>query len=90
MPKIFVDSQNNFSVYIYTNDHEPPHVHVFIGSKKSRNQADIKIALGSETEAPRLVAIDPSISNKNARKALILVAEHQEEFLAQWHKIHDP
>ncbi|MEM8638101.1 MAG: DUF4160 domain-containing protein [Cyanobacteria bacterium P01_G01_bin.54] len=76
MPKIFVDSQSNLSVYIHTDDHEPSHVHVFIGRKRSRNQANIKVALGSEIEAPYLISVHGKIGDKDVRKVLALVADH--------------
>ncbi|MCT7978624.1 DUF4160 domain-containing protein [Laspinema olomoucense] len=88
MPKIFTDSQQNLNVYIYTNDHDPAHVHVFLGTKRER-KPDIKIAIGSETERPRIIMKHPSIANKDAVAALKLVAKHQEQFLEEWYKYHD-
>ena len=88
MPKIFEDQQHSLTVFIYTNDHVPAHVHVFLGRKSSRYQPGIKINLGSEDQAPSLITVDPSISNQNAIKALKLVAEHQELFLQKWNQIH--
>jgi hypothetical protein len=88
MPNIFEDRQNGLTVYIYTNDHVPAHVHVFVGRKGSRNQPGIKINLGSENQAPSLVTVHPSISNRDVINALKLVAEHQEIFLQEWNRIH--
>ena len=88
MPKIFEDLKDGLTVYIYTNDHLPSHVHVFVGRKRSKNQPGIKIALGSEEQAPTFVAIDASISQQDAIKALRLVANHQEDFLREWERIH--
>jgi hypothetical protein len=89
MSNIFESQQNGLiTVYIYSDDHSPAHVHVFIGRKGSRGQADIKINLGSEDEAPRLVKAHPSISTKDLKKALKLVADHQELFLKEWNQIH--
>jgi len=88
MPKIFEDPKDGLTVYIYTNDHSPPHVHVFVSRKTSKNQPDIKIALGSEEKAPAFVTIDSSISQRDAIKALKLVANHQEDFLKEWDRIH--
>jgi hypothetical protein len=89
MSKIFEDQQNGLTtVYIYSDDHLPAHVHVFIGRKGSRGQAGIKINLGSEDKAPRLVKADTGISTKDLKKALKLVADHQELFLKEWNRIH--
>ena len=88
MPRIFTDPKNGLTVYIYPNDHLPAHVHVFVGRKTSRNQPDIKINLGSEEQAPKLVSIDSSISDRDAINARKLVAEHQEEFLTKWYQYH--
>lgn len=91
MPKIFPKNSTNpqhLWVYVYTNDHEPAHVHVFCGRKRQRQQPDMKIAIGSETERPQLVEKHTSIAKKDAIAALKLVAEHQQEFLEEWHRIH--
>jgi hypothetical protein len=88
MSNIFEDRQNGLTVYIYTNDHIPAHVHVFPGRKGSRNQSGIKINLGSEDQAPSLVKIDRGISNRDIKNALRLVAENQEFFLQEWNRIH--
>ena len=88
MPKIFEDQQNGLTVYIYTNDHVPAHVHLFVGRKGSKNQPGIKINLGSEDQAPSLVTVHPSINNRDIKNALRLVAENQELFLQEWNRIH--
>ncbi|MGM0454580.1 MAG: hypothetical protein ACQERW_00245 [Cyanobacteriota bacterium] len=38
---------------MYTNDHQPAHVHVFPGRKG--NQPDMKIAIGNEDQRPKLI-----------------------------------
>ncbi|HEY9705327.1 MAG TPA: DUF4160 domain-containing protein, partial [Allocoleopsis sp.] len=40
MPKILEDTQNNLIVYIYTNDHQPAHVHVLKGRKSEQNRLE--------------------------------------------------
>lgn len=74
MPKVLEDLQNNLYVYIYTNDHIPAHVHIFKGRKNDKNQMEIKINIGSETQAPSLVSAHDKIKNKDLLNALILVA----------------
>ncbi|AFY85225.1 DUF4160 domain-containing protein [Oscillatoria acuminata] len=89
MPKIFTDPTQNLTVYIYFNDHEPAHVHVFAGRKRQWDQPNIKIAIGDEFQRPRLIAKPAQFSRHEAIAALKLVAEHQEEFLRRWQEIHD-
>lgn len=88
MPKILEDIQNNFFVYIYTNDHLPAHVHIFKGRKNDANQMEIKINIGSEIEPPSLVSANDKIKNKDLVAALKLVANHQETLLSKWQEIH--
>jgi hypothetical protein len=88
MPKILEDHQNNLTVYIYFDDHIPAHVYVFCGAKRSRNQLNMKIALGSETECPTLLIKAQSIQTKDVIAALKLVAKHQQELLEKWKEIH--
>lgn len=88
MPKILEDAQNNLFVYIYTNDHEPAHVHVFKGRKNDTNQTEAKINIGSETERPSVVVADETMSDRDIEKALRLVAANQEMLLNKWQAIH--
>ncbi len=88
MPKILVDINNNLFVYIYTNDHEPAHVHVFKGKKNETNQTEAKIKIGSEEECPSVVVADEKMSGKDIVKALKLVAANQEKLLDKWQEIH--
>lgn len=89
MPKIIEDQKTNLVVYIYTNDHEPAHVHVFRGRKTDTNKADIKIYIGSEEEAPELREAHPSLKTKDIVNAIKLVAENQEMLLERWQEIHE-
>jgi hypothetical protein len=88
MPKILEDRQLRLTIYIYTNDHEPAHVHVFVGRKKSRQQPGMKIYLGSFTEAPKLIEAHPSLDNRQIINALKLVAQNQLMLLEKWYEIH--
>ncbi len=88
MPKIFTDTTRNLTVYIYSDDHEPAHVHIFIGRKRQRDQPNVKIAIGDEFQRPCLITKPAQFSRKEAIAALRLVAEHQEEFLRRWYEIH--
>lgn len=75
--------QDGFRLVIYLNDHLPSHVHVVKGG------GEVRINLGSEDTAPKLMSIFGDISNKDVAKALYLVKEHQAELLAKWREIHD-
>jgi hypothetical protein len=74
-------NKDGFSVRIRSNDHLPPHVHVF----KAGGEA--KINLGSERERPSLVELW-NMSDKDATRALKLVTAHQVELLEKWREIH--
>lgn len=62
-----IPRENGFRVVIYPNDHVPAHVHVLKGG------AEIRIDLGNEQNAPILMTIRGSISNKEVARALELV-----------------
>lgn len=64
---------------IFSDDHDPPHVHVFHGRETC------KISLDGLTVAakPRC-----TLSKTNLRKALRLTAENHLLFLREWERIH--
>jgi len=68
MPTIL--RKGGFEVRIYLNDHIPAHVHVFKGS------GEAKINIGDENLAPEWISVSPGMSDKDAVKALKLVADH--------------
>ena len=72
---------NGFQFIIWPDDHEPPHVHVF----KADGEAKVKI--GNSEQAPTLVTIY-RLTRREARFIWSVVAEHQEELLDAWEKIH--
>jgi Domain of unknown function (DUF4160) len=77
MPTVY--RQDGFEFRIYTNDHDPPHVHVF----KAGGQ--VKIAIGDEETAPS-VLLRKGMSNKDVVKAVLIVDQNQEHFLESWRK----
>jgi hypothetical protein len=88
MPNVLSDAKNNLYVYIFTNDHDPAHVHIFKGRKSDR-KGYIKVNIGSDREPPSLVTItDSDVRNKDIIRALNLVAEHQEYLLERWSEYH--
>lgn len=66
---------------IYTNDHFPPHVHVF------KAEDEVVISLGNAYTPPR-IRENIGMSRRDERSALVLVGEHQDAFLAEWRRIH--
>lgn len=80
MPTVF--RKDGFRIVIYTNDHLPAHVHVI------KANAEIRIQLGQEGEAPQLLTIEGDISNKEVAKALALVKENKVDLLTKWREIH--
>lgn len=72
--------EGNLRVVIYTDDHPPPHVHVF-------GNGETKIALfGSEGEAMvvRIVGAD----RRESRRALDIVREKRDYLIERWNGIH--
>jgi hypothetical protein len=65
---------------MYFNDHDPPHVHVF----KAGGQ--VKIGLGSLEISPNLLLVQ-GMSDKDAKKAVVIVTEQQIELLAKWEEL---
>jgi hypothetical protein len=74
--------QNGFKVFIYTNDHEPAHVHVM----KDRGEAKIQIV--DLEEGPSFVSVSPGMKDKDAYRAFEIVVENQEKLLDEWKKYH--
>jgi hypothetical protein len=69
-------------VIIFTDDHEPAHVHVF-------SDGHAKIDLVGPDGEPELVwAV--GMKRNEVRRALALVTEHRDEFLERWRTIHGP
>ena len=88
MPNVLSDSRTNLSVYIFTNDHNPAHVHVFKGRKNAR-KGYIKINIGSSIAPPSLVIVtDEEAKSRDIVNALNLVAENQDYLLECWSKYH--
>ena len=65
---------------IYTDDHPPPHVHVYGGGKA-------KIALVGRNGRPELLRAS-GLKDGDIRKAMRVVVEHREELLQMWSEIH--
>jgi hypothetical protein len=72
-----------FNVRIYTNDHEPAHVHVF----KAGGEA--KVSLGIDGQRPKLLEVTQGMSDRDAARALTIVKAHNDALLKRWRVIHE-
>ncbi len=73
--------QDGFAVRIYTDDHEPMHVHVI------RAEGELVINLGGGQTAP-WVRENNGMSARDERSALRIVGANQELLIAEWRRIH--
>ena len=71
---------HGLSVVIFTDDHEPAHVHVF-------GDGQAKINLIGATGVPELIWAE-DMKRNDVRRAMQIVIEQQEQFLARWREIH--
>ena len=67
-------------VIIFTDDHEPAHVHVF-------GDGQVKINLIGPDGAAALVWAQ-GMKGNDVRRAVQIVQDQQEAFLARWREIH--
>lgn len=77
---VTIHRAHGLRVIIFTDDHEPAHVHVF-----GDGQARINL-IGSDG-APTVVWAEGMKAN-DLRRAMRLVRDQQEQFLARWREIH--
>lgn len=75
MPTII--RQDGFEVAIFTNDHQPAHVHVF--------KAKTEVIL---TLIPVGIRENYRMSKKDVRKAFEIVSDNLHELLQAWRDIH--
>jgi hypothetical protein len=68
---------SGFSVKMYFNDHDPPHVHVFSGSREAR------IGL-----LPVVILSFPRMSWREAARAREIVYENREFLITKWFEFH--
>ena len=72
---------NGFQFITWPDDHAPPHVHVL------KADGEAKVSIGNSEQAPAFVTIY-RLTKRQARFIWSVVAEHQEELLDAWEKIH--
>jgi len=68
-------------VVIFTNDHQPAHVHVF-------GDGAAKINIAGPDGTPELVWAN-NMRGGDVRRAMRLVTEHQVSLLARWSELHE-
>ncbi len=73
--------ENGFAFVIYVFDHIPMHVHVKEGG------AEVVIQLGDTDTKPN-ERENKGMRLPSRRKALLLVAEHQDYLIEKWREIH--
>lgn len=78
MPPIHREHGLRFA--IYTDDHEPPHVHVLC-------DGEMKILISGEDGLPAAV-YSAGMKRPAERRAMDVVLERQSEFLVRWREIH--
>ena len=66
---------------IFSNDHEPVHVHAIGGG------GEAKIDLGVDGRAPSLMWVK-GLSNADVRRAMAEVASERDRLLEAWTRIH--
>ena len=71
---------HGFRVIIFTDDHEPAHVHVF-------GDGHAKINLQGLNGVPELVSVE-GMTRAETRRAMRVVVEQQTLLLAKWGEIH--
>ena len=77
---VTIHRAHGLRVIIFTDDHEPAHVHVF-------GDGQAKINLVGPDGAPVLVWVD-SMKGNDVRRAMLLVRDHKQAFLDRWREIH--
>ena len=77
--------QNGFEVRIYTHDHYPPHVHVVKG-----DGVIVLYLNGEDSDEPEVLWVRESysLSSREQRQALTLVAENHVYLCYKWEDIH--
>lgn len=77
---VTIHRAHGLRVIIFTDDHAPAHVHVF-------GDGQAKINLLGADGAPELVWAEGMKAN-DLRRAMQMVRDEQEQFLARWREIH--
>lgn len=65
---------------IFTDDHEPAHVHVY-------GDGEAKIQLVGREDGPELIWVQ-RVKSGDVRKAMAIITQHRAELLARWRQMH--
>ncbi len=77
---VTIHRAHGLRIVIFSDDHEPAHVHVF-------GDGHAKINLSGRSGTPELVwAVD--MKRNEIRRAMAIVTEQRQAFLARWREIH--
>lgn len=76
---VTIHREFGFRFMIFTDDHGPPHVHV-------HGDGEMKVILCGADGRPEMVYA-VGFNTKDRRRAMDVVLERQEEFLARWNEI---
>ncbi|HEV2145953.1 MAG TPA: DUF4160 domain-containing protein [Longimicrobiaceae bacterium] len=81
---VTIHRDGGFRVVIYPGDreHGPPHVHVF------NADGEVKVLIGDAETPPSLLLV-LGMRMPDAKRAVRIVEERQETFLARWREYHD-
>ena len=71
---------SSLSIVIFVDDHEPAHVHVF-------GDGQAKINLIGADGRPELIWVE-DMKRNDVRRAMKIVVEQRDHFLARWREIH--
>lgn len=77
---VTIHRAHGLRIVIFTDDHEPAHVHVF-------GDGHAKINLTGPDGGAGLVWAE-NMKRNETRRAMAVVTEHREVFLARWREIH--
>jgi hypothetical protein len=77
---VTIHRAHGLSFVVFVDDHEPAHVHVF-------GDGQAKIDLVGANGVPTLAWVD-GMKRSDVRRAMKIVADEREHFLARWREIH--
>jgi Domain of unknown function (DUF4160) len=71
---------HGFRIVIFTDDHEPAHVHVF-------GDGELKVNLLGPDDKPQLIWAE-AMKRNDIRRAMTIVGEQHKLLLERWREIH--
>jgi hypothetical protein len=78
---VTVHRQSGLRFAIYTDDHEPAHVHIL-------GDGEMKVVICGASGLPDLIDTE-RMKRGDIRKAMRIVTELQDYFMERWREIHD-